>query len=431
MKSLYKITVVLTVLVVVGRIWADEPEKLDLALARDLAMKTHPRISVAELRAMAAREVVTQSHAGFFPTIAANATAVGTGETVTRIAAGSLSNSQIYNRVGVGATISQLITDFGRTSNVTEAAKKRARAADEGVLATRAQLLLEVDRVYFSALEARAIKGVAAKTLSMRRLLLDQISTMASNQLKSDLDVRFARVGVDEAKLLADQAEKDWQSALASLATLIGKTDVAKYDLQEDTSMRSEVPNDPVPLIALALRQRHDLLQQRSERDAARNVAKATRGLRYPTISAFGTAGVVPIRDAHFEHDYAAGGINVNVPLFTGGLYRAKQREAELQADAADEALRDVENNVSRDVRIAWLEASHALERVSLTQSLLENATETLKLAKLRFEQGLSSIIELNQAELAQTSAEISWANAGYEYRGRLDVLDYQTGALR
>jgi outer membrane protein len=420
----------LAVALAAGGTRAAEAEKLSLAQARALALKMHPSITIAELRALVAKEVTTEVRAGYFPVISANATAVGTGEAVTRIAAGSLSNSQIYDHVGVGATISQLITDFGRTANLTGAARLRARAADANVLAARAQLLLAVDAAYFAALEARAIQAVAAKTLANRQLLADRISELARNKLKSELDARFAQVGVSEARLLVDKAAGDWQSALATLASLLGQRAMVTAELLESQTSVEDLPTDAEPLTDLALRQRPDLLRQRAERDASLDLARAARDSRLPTISALGTAGVVPVHDAHFEHDYAAVGVNVNLPIFAGGLYRARQREAELQADDADASLSEAENNVIRDVRVAWFEASHAHHRIALTASLLDNSSAALDLAHARFEQGLSSIVELNQAELSEVSAEIAHTNAEYDYRVRRDILDYQTGSL-
>jgi len=427
MKALRRLTVLLSAAMLPAvMVRADEAATLTLAQAREQALKLHPSITVAELRALVAREVTTETRAGYFPLISVNGTAVGTGESVTRLAAGSLSNSQIFDHVGAGAVISQLITDFGRTSNLTGAARLRTRAAEASVQAARAQLLLAVDGAYFSALEARAVRAVAVKTLTSRQILLDQIGTLARNQLKSELDTRFAEVGVSEAKLLVDKAEDDWQSALATLSSLLGQRAMVTARLLEVTVPLEALPADVEALTDLALRQRPELEAQRAERDAAQSLARAAKDSRLPTISAVGAAGVVPVGDEHFEHTFAAAGVNVNVPLFAGGLYRARQREAELQA-----ALQDTENNCIRDVRLAWLEASHARERIALTASLLENANAALDLAQVRFHQGLSSIVELNQAELAQVSAEIARTNAEYDYRVRRDILDYQTGSLR
>jgi outer membrane protein len=425
-----KLLPLLAIALAAGLACPAKAEPLTLTQARDLALKMHPSITVAKLRALIAREVTTETKAGYFPLVSANATAVGTDEAVTRLSSGTLSNSQLYDHIGVGATVSQLITDFGRTGNLTDAAKLRARAADANVQAARAQLLLAVDTAYFSALEARAVKGVAAKTLANRQLLFDRINALKANKLKSELEVRFAQVAVDEARILVDQAEAEWQSSLATLSSLLGQRTLVTEELVEEPPSAEPLPGNAEPLTVLALHQRPDLLGQRSERDAARDIAKAAKDARLPTISALGVIGVVPTHDEHFEHNYAAAGVNVNLPLFAGGLYRARQREAELQADDVDAALQETENNLIRDVRLAWLQAVHARERIVLTDSLLENASAALDLAHIRFEQGLSSIIELNQAELSQVSAEIAHANAQYDYRMRRDILDYQTGSL-
>lgn len=404
---------------------------LTLAAARELALTTHPRITVVQLRALIAQEVVTETRAGFYPTLAINATKVEVGENITRLSSGNLSNSQIYDHSGIGATLSLLVTDFGRTANLSNAAKQRAKAAESDVLATRAQLLLEVDAVYFGALKAQAVKEVAAKTLSGRQTLFDRARVMSKNQLKSELDVRFAQVAVDEAKLLEDEADKDWQTAIATLQNLIGEQAVAADAKLELPPVVEDLPGDIGPLTDLALKQRPELTRQRAEGQAAKSMALAARDARLPTVSLLAAGGYVPTNDPHFERKYAVAGVNLNLPLFAGGLYRARQREAELASNASDAVLKDQQNAAMRDVKLAWLEAGSAHRRIALTASLLDSATAALTLAQSRFDQGISSIVELNQAELAQTSAGIAHATADYSYRVRRDMLDYATGSLR
>jgi outer membrane protein len=404
-------------------------ETLTLADARAEAIRVHPRITVAELQARSAHEEVIAARAGYLPTLALNATGVDTGEQVTRVAAGSLSNSQLYDRVGVGATISQTITDFGRTGNLTASAKERSAAAKENVIATRAQIILAVDRAYFSALAASAIEKVAEQTLSTRKLFYQRTESLANNRLRSELDVRFAQVSVGEAKLLADDAANNLHGALASLASLLGRHTLNGVTLAPAPSFNLNLPTEAEPLIAEALDHRPEILAQRSLVKADRDLARAARDQRLPTIAAVGAVGVVPEGSAqHFEHDYAAVGVNVNLPLFTGGLYYAREKEAELREAATEASLRDLENNVIRDVQLAWFAAQHAHERLSLTASLLENANAAHQLAQSRFDQGLSSIIELNQAEIAQTNAQIAHASAEFDYRISREFLAYQVG---
>jgi outer membrane protein len=150
----------------------------------------------------------------------------------------------------------------------------------------------------------------------------------------------------------------------------------------------------------------------------------------YPTISALGAFGDSPVRDDRVYGPYAAVGVNVQIPVFNGFLYTARSHEADLRAQATRQRLSDMRNRISRDVRTSWLAASTAFDRVSVTEQLLAQANQALDLAQTRYRLGLSSIVELSQAQLQQTQAEIGNAQAGYEYRLALSVLRYQTSGL-
>jgi len=81
-------------------------------------------------------------------------------------------------------------------------------------------------------------------------------------------------------------------------------------------------------------------------------------------------------------------------------------------------------------VRTSWLNANAAYQRVSVTQQLFDQAKVALDLAQTRYSLGLSSIVELSQAQLQQTQAQIGNAQAGYDYRLALAILQYQTTGI-
>ena len=141
-------------------------------------------------------------------------------------------------------------------------------------------------------------------------------------------------------------------------------------------------------------------------------------------------AGDSPDHDSRLPDNYLAGGVQLSLPLFAGGLYLSRQHEAELKAQADAELLRTVEDNVIRDVRIAWLNVNNALEQLHTTEQLLKHATEAFELAHARYQNGISSIVELSQAQLNLTSAQIANTNARYDLLIQQANLDYQTGVL-
>ena len=409
---------------------ADLPE-LTLQQAHETALRNHPRIRVADLKALAARQVTREVRSAFFPNLSANVVAVGTADDNTRLAAvGGLNNPSIFDRNAEGLVLSQLITDFGRTANLTGSAKLHAQAEENNAEATREQILLSVDAAFYAAQEAQSVSRVAEQTISTRQSFLDQVTALASNKLRSELDVSFASVNLGEGKLLLSKAQNDLQAAFAQLSTFMGRRDPAVWHLMEEP-LPAEVSTNVSQFVEQALEQRPELLSLRREREAAAKFARAERALRYPAISAVGSAGVVPIRDPQLPDNYAAAGLILNLPLLSGGLYSARQKEAELRAQAALENLRELENNVVRDVHIAWLNAQNSLERLHITAQLLQNAARSLDLAQARYNNGISSIVELNQAQLNQISAEIAYANTKYEYLLQRSALNYQVGALR
>jgi len=409
----------------------DSPRHLTLQEAEQIALTQHPRISVANLTALAARQATKEVQSAFFPNIYGSATAVGTADpNNTRIAAGALNNPLIYDREADGVTISQLITDFGRTSELSKSAKLRTRAEEMNLEATREEILLEVNNAYFSSLAAQSVLAVAEETVKTRQQIQLQTQTLATNKLRSELDVSFANVDFDQASILLAKARSDLKASFAVLAAVLADRGPQTFVLA-DVSMPPNITNDVSALIQESLAQRPELARLRYQRDAAKEFARAQGKLLYPTIDALGTAGVIPTGNSHLGPDYAAAGVNLNVPIYTGGLYTARRREAEFQAQSADETLRDEENNIIRDVQVTQLNLEYAHDRLALTQQLLQNANQALELAQARFQNGLSSIIELSQAELNQTSAQISATNARYDYQIQHSALDFQLGHLR
>jgi outer membrane protein len=407
-----------------------ELPQLTLQQAHEAALRDHPLIHVGDLKALLMRQISRQVESGFYPNLSANVVAVGTTRDNTRLAAiGGLNNPAIFDRNAEGLMLSQLITDFGRTANLSGSAKLQAEAAADNAQATREQILLAVDGAFYAALQAQSVTRVAEQTITNRQTFLDQVSELAKVKLRSELDVSFARVNLEDARLLLSKTQNDLLAGFTQLSTLMGLREPREYRLA-DEPLPAEVSTNVADFVQQALRLRPDLLSLRNRREAAIKFARGEKALSYPTISAVASAGVVPVRDPQLPNNYAAAGLIMSVPLFAGGYYAGRREAAQLQAEADEESLRDLEDNVIRDVRIAWLSAQNSYDRYRITGQLLENARQSYDLAQARYKQGISSIVEFNQAELNLVSAEISYADTRYEYLVQRSALTFQTGTL-
>jgi outer membrane protein len=402
------------------------PVSLSLKKAEALALKNNPQISVARLMALASQQVTREVRSSLWPSAAANLTGVDSRDN-SRITAGGLNNPIIYQRAAAGVVVNQLITDFGRTTNLLSSAGLAAKAEDQNAVATKEQVLLAVDQAFYGALQAHAVLTVAQQTVNARQTVADQIGALFSSKLKSQLDLSFANVNLAQAKLLLLDAENNENGALATLAMVLGYPQTQNFQLVEDTAAISAPPGNVDDLIAQAFAIRPEMLSLEFQYQSAQKFHAAERDLLLPDIRAIGVVGDTPVRNPILSNWYGAVGVNVEIPIFNGFLYTARSREASLRAQATQDRLLDLRNRISRDVRTSWLNANTAYQRVSVTQQLLDQASLALDLAQTRYNLGLSSIVELSQAQLQQTQAQISNAQAGYDYRLALVVLRYQT----
>ncbi len=408
---------------------AQDAMRLTLAGARRLTVENNPQFGSAKLTASAAHQVAPQYRSNLLPSLTGLVTGVG-ADSGSRLAAGALNNPTVYSRIASGVAASQLLSDFGRTRSLMASSDLHAQSQDQATEATRADLLLATTRAFYVVLRAQSVLTVALQTVRARTLVAEQVGALTENKLKSTLDLSFANVNLADARLLLLQARNDLASAKADLAAAMGLPRQTDFVLA-DEPMPGAPPASADALIQEAIANRPELKSLRLEQSAAERFTRAEHALNYPTVAAIAAGGVVPAGESQVPGRYGAAGVNVSIPIFNGGLFKARQSEAEFKAQAAAKNVDDLQNRVMRDVRVAYLNAQTAFERVGLTDQLLQQAQLSLDLSQARYNLGLSSIIELSQAQLNLTTAQIASASARFDYAAQSALVEYQTGALR
>jgi outer membrane protein len=402
---------------------------LTISQAEQMAIRNNPNITVARLLALAQAQVTREVRSAEMPTATGNLTAVDSHEN-TRITAGLLNNPTVYNRAAGGLTVSQLITDFGRTHNLVLSAESTAKAQMENSRATQLDITLTVDQAFYQALTAQAVLKVAQETLTQRQATSDQVGALTKAKIRSDLDRSFADVQVSQSQLLLLDAQNNAQSAMATLNDVLGTEQDLQYTLVDETGGNPQpAPTDSEALVNAAFGARPDLAAMNDNFTAARQFSIAERDLWLPTVSAMAAVGSTPVRADQIQSSwYGAAGANVSIPVFNGFLFNADAKGAKLRAQAAQENVRNLRDTIARDVRTAVLNAQTAYQRIAVTKQLLDQANFALDLASARYKIGLSGIVEISQAQLNQTQAEIDNTNARYSYETALAVVRYETG---
>jgi len=278
---------------------AAKPAALTLQDAEQTALRNHPQIQAAQYSSEAATQLVRQTRSAYFPTAFASLTGAETRDG-SRIAAGGLNNPIIFDRFSSGVTIGQTLTDFGRTRALVQSTTLNAEAQAQNVFNARAATLLEVDGAYFGALRAQAVQRVAVETVAARQLVVDQVTALAASNLKSGLDVSFARVNLATAQLLLVQAQNDTDRAYATLGQALGAPKPQAYALVEP-ALPTALPADSAPLVAAALQNRPDVTAARFGEEAAARFVIAERDLLLPSVSAVAAFGMTPYHDVGIQ----------------------------------------------------------------------------------------------------------------------------------
>jgi outer membrane protein len=402
--------------------------------AEELALKNNPRITANHLLALATGQVTRETRSGELPQIYGAITAEK-AEDGSRIGSGGLTDSRLYTHAGGGGTLTQLITDFGHTRDLVATNRLRQKAQDQTTLATQQDVLLATDEAFYRLLNAQSLLNVAKATVQARGDVQKLTGALTKSALKSDLDLNIASADLSQAQLLQLDAENAVGSASAALAAVLAAPPDTLYQAVEDATVAPPPPPETDSSNALnhsAQSQRPDLQALRLNAQAYQRYARAQELQHLPTISALAIGGITPVSpDGIFvPHWYAAGGVNLSVPIFTGFRIDAQAEEARLRQKAAEKQAQTLSDTIARDVRVSVLSAQTAFRRIAVADQFRTQTAQALALAQTRYKLGLSSIVELSQAQLQSTQAAVSAVNARYDYLLSLRALDYARGQL-
>ena len=249
---------------------------LSLADAEAYALANQPRMLAAQIRMRASSQRIREARSAYFPSLGFNATGVRVADTGTSLAAGFLTTSAVSDRFAYGGSLTQLVSDFGRTGALVSSARAVAQAqADESTL-TRAQVRLNVRDSFYQVLGAEAVLHAAQAAQTNRHLIAQQLTALSQSELRSTVDVNFAEVLASEADLAVVRAQSVVAQLRAQLTTAMGA------ERQISAALVEPLEPPPLPpaadsLLHEAQNQRADLNAAEAQQEAAQRFATAVR----------------------------------------------------------------------------------------------------------------------------------------------------------
>jgi outer membrane protein len=408
------------------------PRELTLKDALTIAASHSPTLQQARAQSDAADGRTTQARSVLLPQVTGTASYArvrGAGTAQLGAAAGSTTAGLTgaptgsYNRFSVGASLTQVLWDYGAIERLRSAGLSfdATRATER---ATQLQSQLDVRTRFFEARAARALIHVQEEQLENQRLNQDEVKRFVEVGIRPEIDLLQAQTDLANARVSLLAAQNQYSIAKASLRQSIGLQDASNFDVGDDTlgELADEGRALPV-LVDAAMQHRPELESLERSRAAARATLDAARADYLPTLAA--NAGVAEVGR---QIDGLSANWNVGVSLtwqlFQGGLTAGQIDEARALAVVQDSEFTSVRLQVQFDVESAKSTIENTQASLDAAQEALRLARSQLEQAQARYREGVSTIIELRDAQFGLTNASSQLVQAQLNlYRARAQLM--------
>jgi outer membrane protein TolC len=311
---------------------------------------------------------------------------------------------------------------FATQALVDLSALNDARAREHGVAAARHDyrsardvVVLVAANLYLQTLAAAARADTARAQLGTSQALYTQAQNLRASGIVAGLDVIRAEVRLSGDRQRATAAANDFEKSKLQLARVIGLPVGQAFTLSDD------LPAVPVPEIALdealalAYRDRPDYLAARERLSAAESQLSAVRADPLPSVHLSADYGAIGLTPASAQPTFNVTAA-VSVPIFEGGRLQGRRLEADALVRQRRAELDDLRAEIYYDVRTAFLDLQATGEALQTATRARELATLQLEQSRDRFAAGVTSNIEVVQAQEAVTEANEQYIAALYGF---------------
>jgi outer membrane protein len=400
---------------------------LSLAAAVHAALEEQPQLRVARAQTAVAVAAAEELRSPLLPQVTAigqyghewgSFRSIGGNQTGSQQASGtiqpgtSLSNS--FDTYSFGVTATQLIWDFGQTSEKYVAARDAAQAQRYEEQVTRLSIVSAVRQAYFTARANKELVDVAQETLNNQQKHLVQVQAFVQVGTQPEIALAQQKAAVANAKVQLIASENNYDTAKAQLnqaAGLVGGTEYDVTDEQEPPVADEDQPLET--LVEKAFTARPELANLWKEEESQHATIRSAKGGYGPALTATGGASESAILPSAPSPN-ANIGVTLTWLLFQGGLTRATVRAAEANLDSITSTRDLTRLQIQLGVNTAQLGVRSAKATIGAADEAVTSAREQLRLAEQRFATGVGNIIELDDAQVAYTSAAAQAVQARY-----------------
>ena len=420
--------------------------QLTLKEAVQIALKYHPRLQEAADNTSAAQQQIGQARSYLGPQV------FGAAQYL-RSTDNGIGNTQYYNPDGAfprisgsnhnlpandtsqssdtsnnymgGVSISQFLVDFGRRHGFVSERQFEAAAAAANQQLTELDLIYEVSQRYFELLEAKRLIAVYQKALEQRQYHLHEAQVKANAGLRPQLDTYVTAAEVERAQLHLVDARNGDEDAKVALDNALGLSDSAPAYELADVLTYHPVSDSLNTLLDTAFHSRPDLtaLDDQAKAMGARIVQYHSD--YFPSVNAM--AGYSAMGTGTPAANNFNAGIVITWPIFNSFLTTDQIAETRFRQHAILREIEDLRQEVVLQVHTAFLNWQASLQRIMRAEKTLAASRAELELAEKRYEAGLTSIIELEDAQRSYTFDDAAYTDALYGFSVTKAAVDRAT----
>ncbi len=395
--------------------------KLSLEDCIELALANSPSAINAQLAQQSARVELNLAKGEFLPTASAGASNTYNAHKTDHFSTQESHNGNVYAEASLSI---RGITDIARNVNVKQAAVEQADLKFQTV---KNELIRTVKKHYYTLLSALRAVEIRTQSRDVYQEQFDRTSEYFRLGLRPKVDVTTAEVNLNNESLRLIRAQNAVKTASAALANTLGIVTPRVLDIAEI----SEFDNFTISLeeaLRIAYENRPDVASANLDVKISHLRLNQAKSAFFPTFS-FAASFTKSGDTFKLDNEDTRLMLGVELPLFNAFKTYNSVKQARLTMQSTQNNTRNLLNNVFLEVQKAHILLQEAAESIPIAQLNEEKAKENLALAQGRYNEGISDIIELKDAEAAYTDAQLSLLSARYDYGAAVADLKQAMGS--
>lgn len=408
-----------------------QSDTLTLDEAIQIALRNNRAVQISERNVNKSRNAVREARGNALPQIQGNATYTRFDRVATaQFGPQPIRLGNLENRTA-RITLTQVIDISGIVRTAVRAASVFVSISELEYERTRNDTILQVTQAYQGVARTDEFVRVAEEALKNAQERLRLIRAQVEAGVAARFDLLRAETAVAQAEQAVLNARNQRELAVAALNNLLGRDLNTPVQVVKSTELPSLQETGLDALTQQAYQNRPEIIAAERGVELSRvNIQNARRGI-LPSLVITGqadfnlnTSAFNPRRESY------TGIVVLSVPIWDSGITRAREAQARDDLEIAQIRLQQAKEGVALEVRQAYLNLQDAQKRLTVAQKGLEQATEALRLARVRFEAGVSPQLEISDAELAFTQAQTNLVNAQFDYLDAYAALQRAIGVI-